>query len=85
MTELNLLRNLVWPFCITGCLASEGKYGFFRGFICAANTKERDIGTCVEAFEIVEECWRLRKAGSRGCDWAFVMEKQKDVADCCST
>jgi hypothetical protein len=75
MTDLNLLRNLVWPFCITGCLASEGKYDIFRGFICAANTKERDLGTCAEAFEIIEECWRLRKAGSRGCDWAFVMEK----------
>ncbi|KAE9379910.1 hypothetical protein N431DRAFT_521727 [Stipitochalara longipes BDJ] len=74
MNDPDMFRNIVWPFCITGCLASEEQQDFFRSLWCTANAKGQDLGTCVKAFEIIKECWRLRKAGSRLCDWASVIE-----------
>jgi hypothetical protein len=73
LTDPKLLRNLVWPFCITGCLASEGQQSIFHDLVLAAEVDEQTVGTCLEAMKIVEECWRIRKTGSRNCDWVFVM------------
>lgn len=73
--KAKLLRNLVWPFCITGCLAVEGQYATFRDLISAAEVTELSVGTCVDALKIMEECWETRKACSYNCDWASIMNK----------
>jgi hypothetical protein len=73
LTDPKLLRCLVWPFCVTGCLASEGQQGFFRGLVSAAGVNEQTVGTCLVAFKLIEECWRIRKTDSRNCDWVIAM------------
>jgi hypothetical protein len=37
LTDPKLLRHLVWPFCITGCLALDGQYDVFRDLLSAAD------------------------------------------------
>ena len=76
LTEPRLLRNLVWPFCVTGCLASGGQQGFFRELVSKAEITSFTLGTCFQAFKIMEECWELRKTRLYNCDWAFVMNRR---------
>jgi hypothetical protein len=78
LTDPKLLRNLIWPFCVAGCLASEEQQSAFYDLISAAEIDEQTVGTCREAFKIVEECWRIRKKGARNCDWIFVMNSLGD-------
>jgi hypothetical protein len=68
LTDTKLLRNLVWLFCISGCLALEGQQGFFRDLISAAEITQSTVGTCLEAFKIIEGCWETRKTCSCSCD-----------------
>ena len=72
LTDPKLLRHVVWPFCITGCLALEGQQAIFRDLLSAAEITESSIGTCFEAFRVVEECWKSREAN---CDWGSAMGK----------
>jgi hypothetical protein len=76
LTDPRLLQNLVWPFCVTGCLAQEGQQGLFRDLVSNAKINLSTIGTCLQAFQIIEECWEMRKACSYNCDWAVIMNKQ---------
>jgi hypothetical protein len=75
LTNPRLLRNLVWPFCVTGCLAAEGQQGFFRDLVSKAEIVPSTLGTCLQAFKIVEECWEMRKTCSYNCDWVFIMNR----------
>ena len=76
LTDKKMLRNLVWPFCISGCLAREEQHGIFRDLISAAEITQSTIGTCLEAFKIMEECWEARKTCSCNYDWVSVMNKR---------
>ena len=76
LTDPKLLRNLVWPFCVSGCLAREGQHGFFRDLISNAKINLTTIGTCLQAFRIMEECWAMGKTSSYSCDWALIMNKR---------
>jgi hypothetical protein len=73
LSDARSLRYLVWPFCITGCLASKEQHGFFRDLISAGDISERTVGACMGAFKVMEECWK-RKMRSQNCDWISVME-----------
>jgi len=76
LTEPRLLRNLVWPFCVTGCLAAEEQQDFLRELVSKAEITPFTIGTCFQAFKIVEECWEMRKTRLHNCDWAFIMNRR---------
>ena len=76
LTDKKLLRNLVWPFCISGCLALDRQQAIFRDLMSAADITQLTIGTCFEAFKIMEECWEMRKSCSYNCDWVSVMNKR---------
>jgi len=69
------LRNLIWPFCVSGCLASEGQQSFFRDFVAKAEIVPSTLGTSLQAYRIIEECWEMRKSCSSNCDWVSVMDK----------
>ncbi|KAL3421436.1 hypothetical protein PVAG01_07881 [Phlyctema vagabunda] len=71
-----LLRHLVWPFCVTGCLATKAQQGFFRELVSRAGITCLTVGTCWQAFQIIEECWEIRKTCSYNCDWVFIMNKR---------
>ena len=76
LTDAKLLRYLVWPFCVSGCLALEVEQTVFRSLVSAAQIAQSTIGTCFEAFKIMEECWETRKSCLYNCDWVFVMNKR---------
>jgi C6 transcription factor Pro1 len=73
LSDARMLRWLVWPFCVTGCLVSEEDESVFRGLISAGKLSEKTVGTCIEAVKLIEECWKRRQTGLGNCDWVSVM------------
>lgn len=76
LLDPTLLRNVAWPFCISGCLAVDGQQNLFRELVSSPHLTQSTVGTCLEAFEIMKECWQLRKTGSSSYDWACIMRKR---------
>jgi hypothetical protein len=74
LKDLSLLRYVVWPFCISGCLALEDHYDFFRDLTSRAGVTPWTTGTCFEAFCIMQECWKARATSDESCDWATTMK-----------
>ena len=75
LTDPKLLRSLVWPFCVTGCLAQEEQHSLIRDLVSKAEITSLTIGTCFKAFEIIQECWEVRRTCVYNSDWVFVMNK----------
>lgn len=73
LPDPKLLQRVVWPYCISGCLAADEQRNVFRELVSLPRITH---GTCLEALSLMEECWRLRKTGSSSHDWASVMEKR---------
>jgi hypothetical protein len=63
LTDAKLLQNLVWPFCISGCLALDRKHTIFQGLLSAAGITQSTVGTCLEdnkcTFSSVRHRWLL--------------------------
>lgn len=76
LKDPRLLRNLVWPFCISGCLALEKHYDFFRGLVSRAGITPHATGVCFEALQIMAECWKARITCSESHDWASAMQRR---------
>lgn len=76
LKDPRLLRNLVWPFCVSGCLALDKHYDFFRGLVSRAGITHHTTGVCFEALQIMEECWKARFTGSESCEWATAMQRR---------
>lgn len=76
LDDPRLLRSLVWPFCVSGCLAVGGQQGFFRELFAKAEITSSNLGTCLQAFRVVEKCWEIRKTSLSECDWVFIMNRQ---------
>jgi hypothetical protein len=53
------LRTVVWPFCVTGCLAEEGEEQGFRDMVAALGPLSV-FGTVREALAIMEQVWEHR-------------------------
>ena len=72
-----LLQNLVWPFSVTGCMASRDQDSFFKNLIVAAGVDGPCPGNYGKAFEVIQECWRLRETQDTGSvdgvDWTSAM------------
>lgn len=54
-----LLRTMVWPFCVAGCLAEPAREAQLRGMVEALQPP-RVFGTVRKALEIMENVWRNR-------------------------
>lgn len=57
-----LLRTMVWPFCVAGCLAEPAQEFNLRGMVEALQPPSV-FGTVRKALEIMEDVWRNRDAG----------------------
>lgn len=78
MWDRRLLQSvLVWPFCVSGCLALGEQQAFFRNLLAAAEITEFTPGTCFEAFRIMEKCWEARSSGPSNYEyeWASIMKQ----------
>ncbi|KAK9319614.1 fungal-specific transcription factor domain-containing protein [Lipomyces orientalis] len=74
-----LLRTMVWPFCVAGCLAEPEQEDHFRGMVEALQPQSV-FGTARKALEIMENVWRNRDpkdAASR--DLATCFRSQGDL------
>jgi C6 transcription factor Pro1 len=56
-----LLRTMVWPFCVAGCLAEPAQEAHLRGMVDALQPPSV-FGTVRKALEIMENVWRNRDA-----------------------
>lgn len=73
----HLLQDLVWPFCVTGCMASRDYEPFLSDLVMAAGEDAKCPGNYWKAFEVIKECWRLREIGGddeKGVDWVSAMD-----------
>ncbi|KAK2801680.1 hypothetical protein FQN51_005224 [Onygenales sp. PD_10] len=57
--DTDLLRTLVWPLCVSGCLAEPYQYCFFRELV--ASVTKLNMGNLQNVLEILERCWSLRR------------------------
>lgn len=56
-----LLRTMVWPFCVAGCLAESAQEAHLRGMVEVLQPPSV-FGTVRKALEIMENVWRKRDA-----------------------
>jgi hypothetical protein len=71
LKDKKMMRNLVWPFCVTGCSATREQEGYFRELMKEVEGEE-GMGILWKAWEVVRECWRLRGEG-KDADWVVAM------------
>jgi hypothetical protein len=57
-----LLRTMVWPFCVAGCLAERARENCFRGMVEVLKPASV-FGTVRKALEIMENVWSERDTG----------------------
>lgn len=58
----SLLRTVVWPFCVAGCLAEPGREAQFRRMVQALQPPNL-FGKVYKAFEIIENTWKNLRTG----------------------
>ncbi|KAI3394588.1 hypothetical protein diail_2511 [Diaporthe ilicicola] len=62
------VRSVVWPFCVTGCLALPDEEGIFRRMVEALGPLS-SFGTIAAALRAMEAVWARR--GQLGADWTM--------------
>lgn len=73
--EPQMVRGLVWPICISACLAETGLQPFFQEVVTATIGSRRDFGNCSTILQIIEACWRRREMDQNAeCDWKSGMD-----------
>ncbi|KAF3403337.1 Transcriptional regulatory protein UME6 [Talaromyces pinophilus] len=74
-----LLRTMVWPFCVAGCLAEPARIPHFRA-IADALQPSSVFGTVRKALEIMENVWRNQDAADNlSRDLATCFRNQGDL------
>lgn len=73
LSNPKLLRSLVWPLCVTGCLATKEQEGFFRDLVMGMSMEAYMFGSIRSALRIMENSWEKRDGLEEGWDWAACM------------
>jgi hypothetical protein len=74
-----LLRTMVWPFCVAGCLAEPAQEAHLRRMVEALQPPSI-FSTVRKALEIMEDVWRNRDAGdTTNRDLATCFRSQGDL------
>lgn len=71
LPDPELFRYLIWPICITACMATEEYHDFFTKMAIP------EFGMSLRAMEMIQECWRLRKSRTSETDlidWNTAMQ-----------
>jgi len=69
MPAPELLRTMVWPFCMVGCLAEPGEECRLRA-MADALVPHRLFGAARKALEIMENVWKCRDELTIDTDFA---------------
>lgn len=71
-----MVRGLVWPLCVAGCMASSpSDQEFFRSAASAAIKDARNSGNSSKALDILEMAWKLQKEEGRLIDCAKCIQR----------
>jgi hypothetical protein len=74
LPDARWVRNLVWPFCIAGCMADTEHETDFRAIASEASQDGQVFGKLRKALAIMEECWKGRRMGaSSSWSWTTAM------------
>ena len=74
-----LLRTMVWPFCVAGCVAEPAQEARFRTMVESLQPPSV-FGTVRKALEIMEDVWRKRNAEDAATrDLAMCFRSQGDL------
>jgi hypothetical protein len=75
LTNKDLVRNVLWPVCIAGCMATVEHESCWRDLISNVSRDRWSFSYPSKVLTIMEECWRLRKCKPEtGVDWRTAME-----------
>jgi C6 transcription factor Pro1 len=70
------MRFVAWPFCVSGCMATEDDYRFFTETMSKGEEIDEPASPSTrQAFRIVRECWRLRSTTGGYHEWKSAMGK----------
>ncbi|PVH78941.1 hypothetical protein DL98DRAFT_362690, partial [Cadophora sp. DSE1049] len=62
IVDLQVLSTLIWPLCITGCMATGWQRNEMKKiFLSMKNVPVLQLGSMDRCRKIIEECWRLRQ------------------------
>jgi hypothetical protein len=79
ISPLPLLRTVVWPFCVAGCLAEPAQESLFRGLVETIRPSSI-FGTVRKALEIMEHVWSNRNVDDTlNCDLAACFRSRGDL------
>ncbi|KAH8816909.1 fungal-specific transcription factor domain-containing protein [Xylogone sp. PMI_703] len=73
----DFIRNLLWPVCIAGCMATEEQEFYWRDLLSTVSYDKWSFGYPSNVLRIMEECWRLRKCQQGAVlavDWMTAMK-----------
>lgn len=81
LTELpdkTLVRNLLWPICIAGCMSASEHEPYWRNLLSGVNPNDDLLGYSVKVLRIMEKCWVMRRSQSKTVvtvDWLTAMRE----------
>jgi C6 transcription factor Pro1 len=73
LPDISLLRRIVWPFCVTGCLASGEQVKDLQSMAERAGITCNTPGGLWKAVKAMEECERMREENMGNQDWVMAM------------
>jgi hypothetical protein len=77
LKDKDLVRNLLWPICIAGCMAMSEDEGYWRDLISNVKWQKWSFGYPSKVLMVMEECWSLRKCQPKtvlGVNWMTAMK-----------
>lgn len=77
LKDKDLVRNLPWPVCIAGFMATKEYESYWRKLFSNVRKARWSFGYPSKVLKIMEECWRLRKHESGtvpAVDWMTAMD-----------
>lgn len=74
LPDYKWLEFLVWPFCMTGCMASEAQESFFSSIVAEAELEVDEMNSLAKALTVMEQCWHQRRKQMQPVDWVTAME-----------
>ncbi|KIX05433.1 uncharacterized protein Z518_06305 [Rhinocladiella mackenziei CBS 650.93] len=69
------MRGLIWPICISGCMAGPSRQSFFESLIKSVlGNGQQDFGNSATILRVMKKCWESRLMDpSQEWDWARAM------------
>jgi hypothetical protein len=77
LDDISLVRNLLWPVCIAGCMATEANEPYWSELLSSAGKEKWAFSYPSKILLIMEVCWKLRKSQpgtAVAVDWMTAMK-----------